>query len=58
MWNAAVVLYLVVVDNNFKVSFRQPYPGIITFFLWGLLIQQMSRISPAKAAPEPYAAAT
>ena len=40
-WTAAIVLFLVLVDNNLKVSLRQPYPGIITFFLWGLLIQQL-----------------
>lgn len=48
-WTAAIVLFLVVVDNNLKVSLRQPYPGIVTFFLWGLLIQQLLEISPIKA---------
>ena len=40
-WTAAIVLFLVLIDNNLKVSLRQPYPGILTFFLWGLLIQQL-----------------
>ena len=35
---AAVVLFVVIVDNAFKVGMRQPYPGILTFFLWGLLL--------------------
>ena len=47
-WTAAIVLYLLIIDNNLKVTLRQPYPGIITFFLWGLLIQQLSKISSAK----------
>jgi len=27
----AVVLFLLLVDNSFKVGMRQPYPGILTF---------------------------
>jgi len=38
---AAVVLFLVMVDNSFKVGMRQPYPGILTFFLWGLLLAKL-----------------
>ncbi|WP_454841349.1 hypothetical protein [Pseudomonas hormoni] len=33
-----VVLFLLLVDNTLKVGMRQPYPGIITFFLWGVVI--------------------
>jgi hypothetical protein len=29
---------MVIVDNSFKVGMRQPYPGILTFFLWVLLL--------------------
>lgn len=36
-----VVSYLLFVDNSFKVGLRQPYPGIATYFLWGLLLAQM-----------------
>lgn len=36
-----VVLFLLFVDNSFKVGLRQPYPGIITFFLWGLLLNRL-----------------
>lgn len=42
---SGVVLFLLLVDNSFKVSLRQPYSGIIIFFLWGLLISKLSNIS-------------
>ena len=35
---AVAVLFIIIVDNSFKVGMRQPYPGILTFFLWGLLL--------------------
>ena len=38
---AAVVAFLVLVDSNLKVSLRQPYPGIVIFFLWGLLLARL-----------------
>ncbi|MBB3212971.1 hypothetical protein FHW67_002259 [Herbaspirillum sp. Sphag1AN] len=38
-----VVLFLVVVDNSVKVSLRQPYTGIFTFFLWGVLLNKLMR---------------
>jgi hypothetical protein len=38
---AAVVLFLVLVESNVKVALRQPYPGIATFFLWGLLLARL-----------------
>jgi hypothetical protein len=38
------VLFLLFVDNFFKVGMRQPYPGIITFFLWGILLARLSRV--------------
>lgn len=37
--------YLVLVESMIKVGMRQPYSGIITFFLWGLLIARL-RIHP------------
>jgi hypothetical protein len=37
-WLAAIVFYLVVIDSNFKVTLRQPYPGIFAYFMWGLLL--------------------
>jgi hypothetical protein len=41
-WLAFIVCYLVVIDNNFKVSLRQPYSGIFTYFLWGLLLSRLT----------------
>jgi len=38
IWLLAIVMYFVIVDNMFKVTLRQPYPGIIAFFLWGALL--------------------
>ena len=38
--------------NMLKVGMRQPYPGIITFFLWGLLLSHLQKASsgmPLKA---------
>lgn len=42
---ALAVLFLVVVDNSLKVGMRQPYPGIITFFLWGVLLGKLRDLS-------------
>ena len=44
-----VVMFLVLLDNLIKVGLRQPYPGIFTFFLWGLLISQLKRIESENA---------
>lgn len=38
---AMVVLFLVMPDNLLRVGMRQPYPGIATFFLWGLLLTRL-----------------
>jgi len=40
-----VVLLLLFVDNSLKVGLRQPYPGIISFFLWGILLSRLYRFS-------------
>jgi hypothetical protein len=37
-----VTLFLLIIDNSLKVGLRQPYPGIITSFLWGLLLSRLS----------------
>lgn len=42
-----VTAFLVLVDNSLKVGFRQPYSGILVFFLWGVLLAHL----PAKPAP-------
>jgi hypothetical protein len=38
---AGAVLFVLAIDNMFKVPLRQPYPGIFFFFLWGLLLAQL-----------------
>ena len=40
-WLFAIVFYLVVIDSSFKVTLRQPYPGIFTYFLWGILLSRL-----------------
>ena len=35
------VMFLVLIDNSLKVGMRQPYPGILTFFLWGVLLSSL-----------------
>ena len=50
-WLAAIVFYLVVIDSNFKVTLRQPYSGLFTYFLWGLLLSRLrnrSFLAPAR----------
>lgn len=37
-----VVLFLLFADNSLKVGLRQPYPGIFTCFVWGLLLGQLN----------------
>ncbi len=45
LWLAGLVLFLVLVDSAFKVTLRQPYPGIFAYFLWGLLLTRL-QVSP------------
>lgn len=42
---AVSVAFFVLLDSNFKVTLRQPYPGLIAFFLWGLLLARLRAIS-------------
>lgn len=37
-----VVVFMLVLDSTFKVGLRQPYSGVIMFFLWGLLLAVIS----------------
>ena len=39
------VFFFLFIDNNFKVSLKQPYSGIFIFFLWGLLISKINIIN-------------
>jgi apolipoprotein N-acyltransferase len=43
-WLIGIVFYLVVIDSNFKVTLRQPYPGIFAFFMWGTLLQRLNKL--------------
>jgi len=36
-----VTMFLLLIDNFLKVGLRQPYSGIFTFFLWGLLLSRL-----------------
>lgn len=41
--------YLILVEGMLNVGMRQPYPGTITFFIWGLLLARLHR-APAHPA--------
>jgi hypothetical protein len=47
------VLSLLLIDNSIKVSLRQPYPGIVTFFLWGMLLSRLSELGRASNTHRP-----
>ncbi|PKO60731.1 MAG: hypothetical protein CVU24_11760 [Betaproteobacteria bacterium HGW-Betaproteobacteria-18] len=47
---AIAAVYLLLGENMLKVGMRQPYPGIITFFIWGLLLARLSALAPDHAA--------
>ena len=34
-----IMLFFILLDNSVKVGLKQPYPGMIMFFLWGRLLQ-------------------
>jgi hypothetical protein len=55
-WMVAMVLFLLVVDSNFKVTLRQPYPGIFAFFLWGVLLARLRSPDVALRAARPAVA--
>jgi hypothetical protein len=45
-WLAVLVAFMVLVDSNFKVTLRQPYPGIFAYFIWGLLLTRLRLPEP------------
>jgi hypothetical protein len=47
LWLAGLVAFLVLIDSVFKVTLRQPYPGIFAYFLWGLLLTRL-HVSPLR----------
>ena len=40
--HALLWLFFVLVDNSLKVGLRQPYPGMVVFFLWGVLLSRLA----------------
>ena len=40
---ALAFVFVVALDNMFKVPLRQPYSGIAFFFLWGMLLARLPR---------------
>src|SRR5688572_16147007 len=44
--HAAVVVFLLVLECNLKVTLRQPYPGIAIYFLWGYLLARLQGLTP------------
>jgi hypothetical protein len=45
------VLFFVLIDSSFKVTLRQPYPGLVAFFLWGALLAQLRRLAGSSRDP-------
>jgi O-antigen ligase len=45
---AAVVVFMLLADNSLKVGLRQPYSGILTFFLWGVLLSRFTKLEAPK----------
>lgn len=48
-----VVGYLLVCSNSVAVGLRQPYPGIFTFFLWGVLLTRLSAMDSGSRVARP-----
>jgi hypothetical protein len=47
-WLAGMTAFMVLVDSSFKVTLRQPYPGIFIYFLWGLLFAHLQGADDAR----------
>lgn len=45
--SALAFLYLFFVESMLKVGLRQPYPGILSYFIWGLLIFRLRNLPVA-----------
>ncbi|MDB5797932.1 MAG: hypothetical protein JWP36_1834 [Paucimonas sp.] len=41
--SALACMYLLLLENMVQVGMRQPYPGLITLFLWGMFISRLRR---------------
>lgn len=55
-WLAGLTAFMVLVDSNFKVTLRQPYPGIFSYFLWGLLLAHLRSAPGLTRASAPHPA--
>lgn len=42
---AFVVMFLLLINNSMSVGLRQPYPGIFTFFIWGILLSKLEKMN-------------
>jgi hypothetical protein len=47
--NLFALAYLVLLENMVSVGMRQPYPGLVTFFIWGLAIARLRQAASANA---------
>ncbi len=45
--------YLLLVDNGLRVGMRQPYPGLATFALWGMLTARLTAVASRHDAMTP-----
>jgi hypothetical protein len=43
-----LLLFILLIDNFVKVGLRQPYPGMISFFLWGVLLNRLHNLERSK----------
>ncbi|MDO9217900.1 MAG: hypothetical protein Q7U14_11555, partial [Lacisediminimonas sp.] len=50
---AAAAGYLVMIESMFNVGMRQPYPGIIAFFILGLLLARLKYEATPKSRTNP-----
>jgi hypothetical protein len=41
---AFVVMFLLLINNSLSVGLRQPYPGVFTFFIWGILLSKLEKM--------------
>lgn len=35
------IAFLLLIENNFYMGLKQPYPGILSFFLWGIYLNRL-----------------
>lgn len=42
--HVAVLSFMLVIDNSTQISLRQPFPGVFTYFIWGLLLARLNRL--------------